>query len=92
MQMRDKRKYEFLHWDLILGDCIYFDIRTLHGSLNAVIPKKNIHRYTLRMVDENGKIEYRGKWAKQERDLMKQQGYKDGDKISGKMFPQLWSK
>jgi len=44
------------------------------------------------MVDENGKIEYRGKWAKQERDLMKQQGYNNGDKISGKMFPQLWSK
>ena len=90
--IKDKRKYEFLHWDLALGDCIYFDIRTLHGSLNAVIPKKNIHRYTLRMVDENGKIEYRGKWAKQERDLMEQQGYNDGDKISGKMFPQLWSK
>ena len=90
--IKDKRKYEFLHWDLILGDCIYFDIRTLHGSLNAVIPKKNIHRYTLRMVDENGKIEYRGKWAQQERDLMEQQGYNDGDKISGKMFPQLWPK
>ena len=29
---------------------------------------------------------------KQERDLMEQQGYNDGDKISGKMFPQLWSK
>ena len=90
--IKDKTKYEFLHWDLALGDCIYFDIRTLHGSLNEVIPKKNIHRYTLRMVDENGKIEYRGKRAKQERDLMKQQGYNNGDKISGKMFPQLWSK
>ena len=90
--IKDKTKYEFLHWDLALGDCIYFDIRTLHGSLNEVIPKKNIHRYTLRMADENGKIEYRGKWAKQERDLMKQQGYNNGDKISGKMFPQLWSK
>ena len=90
--IKDKKKYEFLHWNLALGDCIYFDIRTLHGSLNAVIPKKNIHRYTLRMVDENGKIEYRGKWAKEERDLMEQQGYNDGDKISGKMFPQLWSK
>ena len=90
--IKDKTKYKFLHWDLALGDCIYFDIRTLHGSLNEVIPKKNIHRYTLRMVDENGKIEYRGKWAKQERDLMKQQGYNNGDKISGKMFPQLWSK
>ena len=38
--IKDKAKYEFLHWDLALGDCIYFDIRTLHGSLNAGIPKK----------------------------------------------------
>jgi len=36
-------------------------------------------------------IEYRGDWAKQERELMEKMGYKNGDKIEGIMFPELWS-
>ena len=62
--------------------------------LNAHIvdPCNSVNEIGGLIIDENGKIEYRGKWAKQERDLMEQQGYNDGDKISGKMFPQLWSK
>ena len=27
------KDYEFLEWDLEVGDCVYFDIRTLHGAL-----------------------------------------------------------
>ena len=38
----NKDKYEFLQWDFELGDCVIFDIRTLHGVLSSYIPKKNI--------------------------------------------------
>ena len=72
------------------GDCIYFDIRTLHGGLNTVIPKKDVHRYTLRMAKENSKIIYRGDWAREERVIMEDNGYKNGDDLSGKMFPTLF--
>ena len=89
--INNANKYEFLHWDMEIGDCIFFDIRTLHGSLNTIIPKNDIHRYTLRLVKEDGMIEYRGDWAKQERELMEKAGYKNGDKIEGIMFPELWS-
>jgi len=88
--IQNKDDYEFLQWDLELGDCIYFDIRTLHGGFNEVIPKKDIHRYTLRMAKENSKIEYRGDWAREERAIMESNGYNNGDDLSGKMFPQLW--
>ena len=88
--IQNKDDYEFLQWDLELGDCIYFDMRTLHGSLNEVIPKKDIHRYTLRMAKENSKIEYRGDWAREERAIMEANGYKNGDDLSGKMFPTLY--
>ena len=74
-----------------IDDCIFFDIRALHESLNITIPKHDIHRYTLRMVKEDGLIEYRGDWAKEERNLMEKAGYKNGDKIEGVMFPELWS-
>ena len=35
----NKDKYEFLKWDCEPGDCVMFDIRTLHGTLNPTLPK-----------------------------------------------------
>jgi ectoine hydroxylase-related dioxygenase (phytanoyl-CoA dioxygenase family) len=88
--LNNKEKYEFLEWDLEVGDCVFFDIRTLHGALHEVSPKKDVHRFTLRMAKENSKIIYRGDWAKEERSIMEMNGYKNGDNISGKMFPLLF--
>ncbi|MDB9831608.1 phytanoyl-CoA dioxygenase family protein [Candidatus Pelagibacter sp.] len=90
--LEDKNNYEFLQWDLDLGDCIFFDIRTLHGGLNETIPKNDIHRFTLRMAKENSKIIYRGDWAREERAIMEANGYKNGDDLSGKMFPTLFKR
>ena len=42
--LKNKDDYEFLQWDFELGDCVFFDMRTLHGNLNEVTPKNNIHR------------------------------------------------
>ena len=88
--LKNKDDYEFLQWDLNVGDCIYFDIRTLHGGLNTTLSKKDIHRYTLRMAKENSKIIYRGDWAREERAIMEKNGYRNGDDLSGKMFPTLY--
>jgi len=88
--LKNKDDYEFLQWDFELGDCVFFDMRTLHGNLNEVAPKNNIHRYTLRMAKEGSRVEYRGDWAKEERVIMEANGYKNGDDLSGKMFPTLY--
>ena len=86
----NKENYEFLEWDLEVGDCVYFDIRTLHGALYETTPKSDVNRFTLRMAKENSKIIYRGDWAREERSIMEANGYKNGDNLSGKMFPTLY--
>ena len=88
--LKNKNDYEFLEWDLEVGDCVYFDIRTLHGGLHENTPSSDIHRFTLRMAKEQSKIEYRGDWARDERAIMEQNGYKNGDDLAGKMFPTLF--
>ena len=90
--LSNKEDYDFLQWDLELGDCIFFDIRTLHGSLSQSIPERTIQRYTLRMAKEGSKIEYRGDWAQAERTIMESNGYRNGDDLSGKMFPTLYQR
>ena len=88
--LANKNNYEFLEWDLEVGDCVYFDIRTLHGALYETTPTVDINRFTLRMAKENSKIIYRGDWAREERAIMEANGYKNGDDLSGKMFPTLF--
>ena len=88
--LKNKKDYEFLEWDLEVGDCVYFDIRTLHGALYETSPSSDINRFTLRMAKENSKIIYRGDWAREERTIMEANGYKNGDDLSGKMFPTLF--
>ena len=88
--LKNKSDYEFLEWDLEVGDCVYFDIRTLHGALHETSPSSDVNRFTLRMAKENSKIIYRGDWAREERAIMEANGYKNGDDLSGKMFPTLY--
>ena len=88
----NKDKYEFLQWDCELGDCVIFDMRTLHGTLSSSIPDKTLSRYTLRVAKEDAKISYIGDWTSYNyRKSMQDAGYKDGDPLGGKMFPVLYN-
>ncbi len=88
----NKEKYEFLKWDCEPGDCVIFDMRTLHGTLSSSIPKKTLSRYTLRVAKEDAIISYVGDWTSYNyRKAMQEAGYKDGDKLGGTMFPTLFS-
>ncbi|MEO0484403.1 MAG: phytanoyl-CoA dioxygenase family protein [Pseudomonadota bacterium] len=86
----DPGAYDLLQWDLELGDCIFFDMRTLHGGLSDVVPTETVRRFTLRMTAPDGVIRYRGDWAKDERAQFSAAGYREGDRIAGEFFPQLW--
>ena len=88
----NKDKYEFLQWDCELGDCVIFDMRTLHGTLSSSIQDKTLSRYTLRVAKEDAKISYIGDWTSYNyRKAMQDAGYKNGDSLGGKMFPVLYN-
>ncbi len=82
--------YELISWDLQPGDCIFFDMRTLHGGLADVVPTQTVRRFTLRMTAPDGMIRYRGDWAAGERAIFEAEGYQQGDRIAGPFFPQLY--
>lgn len=82
--------YDLVSFDLDQGDCIFFDMRTLHGSLTTVTPTETMSRYTLRMTAPDGHIRYRGDWAIEERRIFEAAGYGEGDRLDGAFFPQLF--
>jgi len=85
----DPDSYDLVSFDLDAGDCIFFDIRTLHGSLSTTVPNTTSRRYTLRMASPEARIEYRGDWAANEREQFESAGYGPGSRLSGDFFPQL---
>lgn len=82
--------YDLVSFDCNPGDCVFFDMRCLHGALGASTPKNTVRRYTLRMTKEDGHIRYRGDWAKQERAIMEAAGHREGDALASDFFPTLW--
>ena len=84
------RPYDLIAFDCAPGDCILFDMRTLHGARAGARPSSTHTRFTLRMCAEDGHIRYRGDWARGERAIFEAQGYREGDAIAGDFFPTLW--
>lgn len=88
----DPDQYDLVSFDLELGDCLCFDIRTLHGSLPGRAPMSSQRRFTVRLAAEDGRICYRGDWAAAERAEFEKYGHQHGDAIDSDFFPRLWPK
>lgn len=86
----DPEAYDLVDFDLAAGDCIFFDMRTLHGSLHTAVTESDSVRFTARFAAEDGRIAYRGDWAKPERAIFESWGHKEGDALDGAFFPRLW--
>ena len=86
-----REQFDIVSFDVSKGDCLFFDIRTLHGSPPDASPKETQSRYTLRMASEDARILYRGDWARQERQICEAFGHREGDSINSDFFPALWN-
>ena len=86
----DPAAYDLVAFDCEPGDCLFFDIRTLHGALGETVPEKTVRRFTLRLAAEDGLIRYRGDWAKSEREIFEAAGHREGDALDSAFFPRLW--
>ncbi len=64
-----RSQYDIVSFDMDAGDCLVFDIRTLHGAHPESVPAFTQQRYTIRLATENGRVRYRGDWAKGERQI-----------------------
>lgn len=87
-----RSQYDIVSFDMDVGDCLVFDIRTLHGSHPDSVPSSTQRRYTIRLAAENARLLYRGDWAKNERRIIEAAGHKEGDEINSDFFPCLWTR
>lgn len=86
----DRDSYEILSWDLRLGDCIVFHMRTLHGAAGNVQPTTRRRAFATRWLGDDAVYAIRGiktspPFPELETDLQV------GDPMDHPLFPIVWS-
>jgi len=89
----DPGAYEFLSWNVNVGDCLVFDFRTLHCVTSKASPAKATQkRLTLRFGAEDTIFNPRGKWTQETSEYLINQGQSPGTAIDCELMPRVWKK
>lgn len=82
-----RERYEILAWDIEPGDCIVFDMRTLHGAPNTARLATRRRAFSTRWLGDDAVYAKRpGKTFP----TLPELGLQPGDPLDRPMFPVLW--
>jgi ectoine hydroxylase-related dioxygenase (phytanoyl-CoA dioxygenase family) len=84
-------KYRLLAWDVEPGDCLVFDLRTLHCATAGTKPlARRIRRLSLRFGNEEVRFVPRGLWTEEITRFLIEEGQKVGERLDCPVLPQVW--
>ncbi len=76
-------------WDLAPGDCLVFDLRTLHGALPGIQPGTS-YRMSLRFGAEDTRFRPRGEWTREISDYLIGLGQQSDCPPGCSLLPRVW--
>lgn len=83
--------YEFLSWDVDAGDCLVFDLKTVHGASAGRKPLGNtIRRMSLRFAAEDAIFKPRGTWTEETAQHLIAMGQKVDAPLDCELLPTVW--
>ena len=84
-------EYEFLEWDVNAGDCLVFDLKTVHGAAAGREPLSNtIRRMSLRFAAEDAVFKPRGSWTEETSQHLIGLGQEVGGPLDCELLPTVW--
>lgn len=84
--------HRLMGFDLRRGDCLIFDMRTLHAGRAGPPPDRTIRRVSLRLGADPVTYRPRGPWTLDDRPTLEAAGLAPGDRVAGPDFPTLWAR
>ncbi len=83
--------YEYLSWDMKVGDCLAFDIRAVHGATTRDRAlTRTIHRMSLRFAGPDVRFRPRGAWTREISDHLIAEGQAVGGPLNSRLTPEVW--
>ena len=87
----ERHLHAFRKFDLEPGDCLVFDLRTLHhAAAGGRAPAHTIRRYTLRFAAEGARFEPRGPWTREITEHLISLGQEAGCELDCPLLPEVW--
>ncbi len=84
--------YEFLSWEVDVGDCLVFDFRTLHCVTNRdQSAQQSQRRMTFRFGADDTVFSPRGKWTEETSAYLMGLGQKPDSPIDCDLMPKVWA-
>jgi ectoine hydroxylase-related dioxygenase (phytanoyl-CoA dioxygenase family) len=84
-------RYRLVSWDMNQGDCLVFDLRSLHGATAGTRPlQRTIRRLSLRFGDEQVRFKPRGVWTEEITQFLIEQGQAVGETLNCRILPVAW--
>jgi ectoine hydroxylase-related dioxygenase (phytanoyl-CoA dioxygenase family) len=89
----ERDRHDFLTFTLEPGDCLVFDLRTLHrASTGARALDRSIRRIALRFGDQDTIFKPRGSWTREISDHLIGLGQAVEGKLDCPLLPQVWQR
>jgi ectoine hydroxylase-related dioxygenase (phytanoyl-CoA dioxygenase family) len=80
-----------LSWEMAAGDCLVFDLRTVHGASAGRKPlAKTIRRLSLRYGDQDVRFHPRGPWTEETAGFLIDAGQRPDAPLDCPMLPRVW--
>ena len=89
----DRYADSLLSWDMVPGDCLFFDFRTLHRATSDTTPlSRTSHRISYRYGDQDVIFRPRGAWTEETSAFIMEAGQKADAKLDCKLLPTVFER
>ena len=89
----DPEHFGVISWELVPGDCIVFNGRTMHGGSGNLDNGTGLKVFTTKWLGDDARIKFRNYGMDPDfSSLMIKKGLKSGDRPDTDLYPRVWSK
>lgn len=86
-------RYGVMSWDMVPGDCVVFNGRTLHGGSGNLDEDQELQVFTSKWMGDDVRIKFRECGMDPDHsDIMTKNGLKPGDRPGTELYPRVWKK
>ena len=88
----NREQYTILSWNMQPGDMAFFNARIIHGGSGLLAEDRDLRVFNTQWIGDDGRVVFRPEGMDPDHsEAMRQQGLSSGDKLSGPLYPELWS-
>ena len=85
--------FDILSWDMEPGDAVFFNARMIHGGSGNLSPGRDLKVFNTQWLGDDVRVLFRQEGMDPDHSgVMTEMGLSSGDRVSGALYPQVWTR